>query len=277
MNLHLTAAGAHFHTRAHDVPPHAQLYVHMSAGVFVRGLGFVYANRRAISKGAKYAYRGAKSGARRATKFVAGNKRKLAAAGTGAAIYGGGKRRKTNAPPRKPGKAPTRKVGKYGGRFKKGKKGSAKGYKGIKNHVEVYGTCSTKNAVYHGYLTCGGRHLMVRQYCDSLLKAIILKQGVTMNSIVLERFGQANPVGRARRNQTTGRSRIPCGNPVGGSRKLDPRGGGQERCIPRIPYVRRPTPHGPPVLRLTPQGHYIEARRHYEQPRRPTPLDRYPG
>ena len=155
----------------------------MSAGLAVRGVAFAYKNRNYIKGGVKYVARGARYGAKRAGQFVSGNKRKIAGsfvpAATGAAIYGGNKRRKLSG---RKGKAPTRRVGSYGGRFKAPKKAKMSGVKGIKNHAEIYGTCETKNAVYHGFNTCGGRPNVFKQYAEQLLKSIMLEQGISLNN-----------------------------------------------------------------------------------------------
>lgn len=67
------------------------------------------------------------------------------------------------------------------GRFRKNNKRRIKRpNKAILNHSEVYGTVTGKNAVYHGFLTCGGKDFILKQYAESLLRAIILQQGVTL-------------------------------------------------------------------------------------------------
>ena len=133
------------------------------------------AARRAVGPYAKRAYAAvAPAFKRHKRKIIAGS----FVPGVAQSIYGAAKRRKT-AP--RAGKNPTRRVGTYGGKFKKAKKGKTNASRVLKNHVEIYGTCSTKNAVYHGYLTSGGRRLLTRQYCDSLLKNIIKAQGVSIS------------------------------------------------------------------------------------------------
>lgn len=67
------------------------------------------------------------------------------------------------------------------GRFRRAKKKRRKGpSKAIKNHAEVYGTVTGYNSVYHGYLTCGGKDFILRQYVECLLRSIILAQGITV-------------------------------------------------------------------------------------------------
>jgi hypothetical protein len=78
------------------------------------------------------------------------------------------------------GKRPRSSIGPSAGKFKKPKKAVL--VKGILLKRECFGTIDTRNAAYVGFQTTSGRDNLTRSFAESLLREVLFKVGVSIES-----------------------------------------------------------------------------------------------